>query len=64
MNFNLYSWFNFLLCISEEGGRIRKCNFRDTDECLFYFTYEYDESNNVIIKVQRTKGESMHAVEM
>ncbi|XP_025096259.1 LOW QUALITY PROTEIN: integrin beta-1-A-like [Pomacea canaliculata] len=41
--------------LEEEGGRIRKCNFRDTDECLFYFTYVYDENNNVVIKVQKNK---------
>ncbi|KAL8562780.1 hypothetical protein ACOMHN_022655 [Nucella lapillus] len=35
--------------------RVTKCDFRDTDKCMFHFTYEYDKKNNVIIKVQRTK---------
>nr|AVP12656.1 integrin beta 3 [Littorina littorea] len=40
----------------EEGNDlVFECNFRDTDKCLFRFTYEYDENNDVIIKVQRTK---------
>nr|KAG5690037.1 hypothetical protein BaRGS_009844 [Batillaria attramentaria] len=40
----------------EEGNpQVRKCDFRDTDNCLFHFTYEYDSDNNVLIKVQKTK---------
>ncbi|XP_076460406.1 integrin beta pat-3-like [Babylonia areolata] len=37
------------------SDRVTKCDFRDTDKCLFHFTYEYDQDNNAIIKVQRTK---------
>ena len=59
-------WVGCILCILDKAGaffvsvnneRVRKCDFRDTDKCLFHFTYEYDQDNNVIIKVQRTKGE-------
>lgn len=37
------------------SASVRTCDFRDTDNCLFHFTYEYDADNNVIIKVQKTK---------
>ncbi len=30
------------------------CQFRDDDDCMFYFAYEY---NSDIVLAQRTKGE-------
>jgi uncharacterized Zn finger protein len=45
--------------IAEDNNRVTGCDFRDTsDNCLFHFTSEYDEDNNVIIKIQKTKGGS------
>ena len=31
------------------------CQFRDEDDCMFYFTYEYDSEK---VRAQRTKGNS------
>ncbi|XP_048247229.1 integrin beta-PS-like [Haliotis cracherodii] len=39
----------------KESDGVRKCQYRDEDECHFYFTYEYDSDGELHIKVQRTK---------
>lgn len=44
-----------LLHVTEREG-VRKCQFRDDDDCLFYFTYQYMPDGQVHIKVQQTKG--------
>ena len=36
------------------------CRFKDDDECLFYFTYEYDDDNVIHIVVQQTKGRVLY----
>ncbi|PVD29574.1 hypothetical protein C0Q70_08828 [Pomacea canaliculata] len=38
-----------------EREGVRKCQFRDDDDCLFYFTYQYMPDGQVHIKVQQTK---------
>jgi hypothetical protein len=32
------------------------CEFKDDDDCIFYFTYNYDDDNELRIVAQRTKG--------
>lgn len=32
------------------------CEFKDDDDCIFYFTYWYDENNALKIVAQNTKG--------
>ncbi|XP_013400063.1 integrin beta-PS [Lingula anatina] len=39
----------------EETAEAKLCQFKDDDDCQFFFTYEYDANNQVIIKAQNTK---------
>ncbi|XP_041366244.1 integrin beta-PS-like [Gigantopelta aegis] len=39
----------------KESDGVKMCRFKDDDECLFYFTYEYDDNNVIHIVVQQTK---------
>ena len=51
-------WFDILIWqtihFSDRPG-LRKCQFKDDDDCLFSFTYEYLPNGDVEIVVQRTK---------
>ncbi|XP_064614126.1 integrin beta-1-like [Liolophura sinensis] len=38
-----------------EHPNMTRCQFKDEDDCTFYFTYEYKSSTELIIKAQRTK---------
>ncbi|CAL1536092.1 unnamed protein product [Lymnaea stagnalis] len=38
-----------------EGPGVQICQFKDTDDCWAYYTYEYDRNGQVVIKVQITK---------
>lgn len=41
--------------VLEERPGVRKCQFRDDDDCVFSFTYEYLPNGKVLITVQNTK---------
>ncbi|CAK9304235.1 unnamed protein product [Gordionus sp. m RMFG-2023] len=32
------------------------CQFKDDDDCTFYFNYHYDLDRNLVIKVQKNKA--------
>ena len=58
-----YDVFSFLqccwtYCILSANDRMNLCQFNDEeDDCRYYFTYEYVMNNQIVVKVQGTKGE-------
>ena len=47
-----------LFCFYSDG--YNSCEFKDEDDCIFYFTYNYDVNNEVKIIAQRGRGMSVY----